>query len=40
MIMEILKFFFQDIWHWLGGLFYLTIIAWGITNFRFFGGHQ
>jgi hypothetical protein len=27
MLLDLIKFLFQDIWHWLGGLIYLCITA-------------
>ena len=31
-MLEVLQFMFQDFWHWLGGLFYLAVIAWGFGS--------
>jgi hypothetical protein len=31
-LIEILQFFFQDIWHWIGGLIYIwsSVLALGL----------
>jgi hypothetical protein len=31
-MLEVLQFMFKDFWHWLGGFFYLDIIAWAFVS--------
>jgi hypothetical protein len=31
-MLAVLQFLFQDLWHWLGGLFYLALVVAGASN--------
>jgi hypothetical protein len=36
-MIEILRFLFQDFWHWLGATIWILIIAAGISEIRLWG---